>query len=118
MTDTLTLSQRMTHEYVGAYSDLDQWVDLGTVELIAASEVEYTDPSDICEPTRQVRLVRVVPDLDAGATDKEIQDALEDTFSSSGCGHDFDCCGCRSYTATAEKAGKYWAVTITSSRNF
>lgn len=54
-----------------------------------------------------------------GMTAKEICRAIEDEFSSHGCSHEYDCCGCRSYTARVEHVkGSEFVLRITTSYNF
>jgi hypothetical protein len=120
---TLHLSKRTSHKYVGTYQHLDAWEDIpATAELIGEGEAEITDPEDMCEPTRQ-RLHYLVT-CDAMVVDeKDVRKALEDEHSSHGCAHDYDCCGCRSYTALAtrlmtELDKQLWQVEIASSRNY
>jgi len=64
------------------------------------------------------KFVLVQPD--EGVTTEEIKNALGDHFSAWGCAHEYDCCGCRSYTAhlVQELGHGYWRVLVSSSRNY
>jgi len=95
------LSVRVTHRYVGTYRHLDEWRDVGTATLTPA------------------RLVREAEDFDEGGTylrwatfprgqdiDASIR-AVEDVLTSSGCAHEWDCCGCPSvYTRVKHRHGR------------
>lgn len=114
MTDTLQL--RKTHKYVGSYKHLDEHEDIGT--YTQQSEIARTSPiflDDMTDPRTVTKFVSVV----SSHLNDVIRQALEDTFSSRGCAHEHDCCGCRSYSATASKVSAHlWCVVVSSSRNY
>lgn len=110
------LAIRETFKFVGAYQHEDTWRSIGSCEVYAG-EATCTDETDICEPHLQVNMVEV--QVDTRATRKDIKQALEQTFTKSGCAHEHDCCGCRSFYASAKHVGRnVYRLTITSSRNF
>jgi hypothetical protein len=113
-----TLSLRLTHTYVGTYQHLDKWEDLGTVDEIGTRELPPSeeDKADMTEPLGRELFALVKSE----APEDQIRRALEDTYTSQGCAHDYDCCGCRSFSATDVKrvTGDLWRVEIHSSRNY
>lgn len=144
------LELRLTHGYVGTYKHLDKWLHLGTIDVIGTRELPL-DPAedDITEPkgTEVFALIKIDPDSadffnrwinspesktpeaidDKNAFDKwvtqQIATALMDTYSSHGCAHEHDCCGCRSYSASnatrvARGERDLWRVEVHSSRNY
>lgn len=117
------LSIRKTHKYVGTYRYLDEWEDIGIIELMGQRvlSVDYEDP---CEYTVTEKIVRVTCD---GVQPKEkIEQALRDTYTSHGCAHEYDCCGCWSTHVTGVKEqfpsasglARIYTVTTSSSRNY
>jgi hypothetical protein len=111
------LQLRKTHRYVGTFQHEDEWEDVGTFRIIARGEVIDGAEDDYCEPTSQVLIAEV--DAKDGIASREIKTALENSHTRAGCHHEWDCCGCRSYHATAEHIGGVtWRITVTSSRNF
>lgn len=111
-----TLALRRTHGYVGTYRHLDKWEDIGTIEMLSSATVN-TDEEDHCEPMRTTH--HVIVDAQ-GMGNRMIVKALRDHFSVSGCAHEHDCCGCRSYYAgkIKRRTGDLWCVEVDSSRNF
>lgn len=109
------LEKRVTHGYVGTYKYLDKWEFVGEFEEIGAKDLP-TDGTDHTEPLSQLVYVLVKSDK----PDSEIRQALHDHYTSWGCAHEYDCCGCRSYQAGDEKrvTGDLWQVTVNSFRNF
>jgi len=133
------LSLRLTHTYVGTYAHLDKWAEIGTLDVIGLQDwtIEAENEQGDCsnEPQRTVAFVRVTeapelhemwiecahdPRLDYSAwANRTVARALRDTYSRHGCAHEHDCCGCRSFSAEAERySGDVWRVTINSSRNY
>lgn len=92
------LSRRVTHRYVGAYDHFDEWEPVATYEVRAQGTLtppSGDDDADPCDPWTEVLHLRVLPE--PGQTPATIADAICDQFTKAGCGHDYDCCGCRSY---------------------
>jgi len=114
------LNLRKTRKYVGTYKHLDDWETIGTYQVEASQAIEpeetNDDWEDPCEPTKTVRFVKVKSD----SSTEDIKQALKDIFTIQGCGHEFDCCGCRSWQAReVEYLGKeYWRLIVTSYRNY
>lgn len=110
------LELRLTHRYVGEYQHLDDWSELGRFDVLAHSIV-ITDDEDICEPQRETLLV-CVETYQPEPKDR-IELALAQSNTAWDCGHEYDCCGCRSYSAQAKHLGhNRYEVTIDSSRNY
>ena len=86
------LSRRMTHRYVGTYRHLDKWRDIGTATLTPQREVDPGNGYD--EGGTYIRWATLPKGIDRDAACR----ALEDTMSQWGCAHEYDCCGCASYT--------------------
>lgn len=114
---------RETFKFNAAYRDLDSWIGIGTFKVIAATTVDCNDEleegeePDFCEPQRTTMLVCADTSEPRPLTD--VCQALEQEFSGSGCTHEYDCCGCRSYHAHAMYLGKNrYEVVVSSSRNY
>lgn len=52
------------------------------------------------------QVMRVIAYGFKGMTSAEVCRAIEDEFSSHGCAHTYDCCGCASYSARCRYTGK------------
>ena len=119
MESFVALERRDTHKYVGEYQHLDEWTQLGRVREVMRGEPTYPDGNNYEDSYKVELLVKVELHEDADASDDEVKLALADVYTSVGCGHEYDCCGCRSFWADAEhlKDDK-WLVTISSSRNY
>lgn len=116
------LAIRETHKYVGTYSHLDEWRSIGSFEQIGHKVLprNEAEESDMCEPISEQHFVQVSIYEDEQATVKDIETALLDHFTKQGCHHEWDCCGCRSYSASqaVNLGGPIWRVDVESSRNF
>lgn len=118
-----SLEIRKTHKYVGTYRHMDEWETIGTIEDMG-QRVLSVDDDDPCEYTVRERIVRIR--CDEVQPDERIERALRDTYTSHGCAHEYDCCGCWSHHVTdvvdqfpAHKGTtRVYAVTIASSRNY
>ena len=114
---TELLEIRRTRRYVGTYRHLDRWDRVGTLRRVQ-THVRDIDPEDPCEPLEHQHIVCV--EADRGVPSDQIEAALRDHYSSAGCAHEWDCCGCRSFYAesvTRLDRSRY-AVRVLSSRNF
>ena len=116
-----TLEIRKTHGYVGTYRDLDQWETIGTFKVLGEGPITWkdVDEEDYCYAGTRVYVVSVESD----ARHDDIRRALQDQYSSHGCAHEHDCCGCISTYATATKQSDrlddtQWIVIVTSTRNY
>lgn len=113
----MELLKRKTHKYVGTYQHLDEWDEIGeTTEL--SRKIVCEDTSEIEHPITEE--AHVLVDAPKGTLPSDIRSALMDSYTMSGCHHEWDCCGCRSYRATEAKrvTGRLWCVRISSSRNY
>lgn len=118
-----TLKKRMTFKYVGAYNYLDEWQDVAVYKEIGFRALPVEHENDLTEPRCCEVFVLVSKKTgDVG----DIKNALFDTYSKSGCGHDYDCCGCRSYSVDSvervcgsdEEPVSVWRVEVHSSLNY
>jgi hypothetical protein len=91
------LERRLTHRYVGTYRHLDRWRSLGGVARITPyREVDAGNGYD--EGGTYVRWATLPRGVDRDAACR----ALEDALSRWGCAHEYDCCGCASYTTRVQ----------------
>ena len=112
-----TLKIRRSHSYVGTWKHLDKHDTVGAYETLS-SKSWISDPEDYCEPMTHKHIVRVK--REPGVPLRDIKNALYDEFSAWGCDHEYDCCGCRSYSTNSVRKlmnGTY-LVVVHSSRNF
>lgn len=114
--DKLNLSRRLTHKYVGAWKHLDSWEFIATAKKtpwVVVEQPEDFDGTTICDAWVT---------LPAGADRKNraiVARALEDTLSSHGCSHEWDCCGCASYRAEVVlRRGRRMLVRSYMTRNY
>ena len=114
-----SLEIRKTHKYVGSCKDLDEHEHIGEFEIEASHTAinELPEP-DPCEPQTTVHFVRVY--CDKGVRLNQKVQALKDYFTSVGCSHEYDCCGCRSYWCNDVEVlrNDCFRLVVTSSRNF
>ena len=90
--NTHPLSLRLTRCYVGTFRHLDSWRDLGEAKVTPGRMVEPGNGHD--EGPTYIRWATLPPGVDRDAACR----ALVDTLSRWGCSHEWDCCGCASYT--------------------
>lgn len=111
--ETLHLSTRLTHRYVGTYKHLDRWQNVGPVRLTPGRVVAESNGYD--EGNTYVRWATVPR---GQSVDKTVR-ALEDTLSSHGCAHEWDCCGCASYsTRVIHRHGRRLVLKTSVSYNY
>jgi hypothetical protein len=115
---TQYLERRLTHKYRSAYKHLDASETIGAFTTIAKSDLMHSDDEeDYCESTFQSLFVEV--EMHELLPLKVYIDALSDHYSSAGCGHSWDCCGCRSFHGWASHLkDNLYRVDVSSSRNF
>lgn len=89
----LYVSLRLTHRYVGTYKHEDKWRDLGRVKVTPARVTQ--EPRDYDDGGAYVRWATLPSGL-SREDRRELMRGLEDTLTSQGCSHEYDCCGCRS----------------------
>lgn len=122
MNQTLTntyweaLEVRITHKYVGTWRHLDEWRSIGS--MVELSRYELNAEDDFTEPATTAILVKV--EYGKGVTYKQVFQALDSHYSSAGCDHEHDCCGCRSYDCDEwhRLDKQFCIVVVSSSRNF
>lgn len=123
-----TLSLRESRKYVDSYRHLDEHRRIGTVTVMQHS-AQLTDDNDPCEPTRTILLVNVMVDNSDHSKplvfNGDIKQALRDTFTAWGCGHEYDCCGCWNTSVTDvvplrsdENPAQHWIVIQSSIKNY
>jgi len=111
----INLSLRCTNGYELGYASLDEWRDIGSAKLLAPRNIRSDYEYYTQDLTRRLIVSR---DVAARYSADEIQRAINDTLSHSGCRHEHDCCGCVSYYASAIRVrGREYLVKIHSTRN-
>jgi hypothetical protein len=133
MAQMIYVRPRLTHGYVGTYRHLDKWGDEVQAKQLAARKIPAWTRLAMSAGVRHGRNAdHVNVDMSDGPTyvsrviaPRNLQDrkafirALEDEFSSWGCAHSHDCCGCASYSATARHArGREYVLKIQVSYNY
>lgn len=135
-----SLELRVTQRYVGTYQHLDQWETLAIAKVLGTRKV--FDPEQVTRRWYKARglskaeirhqMARYYQDASEGQTvvfyvvvkhkpgqRDDIMQAIHDSFSRRGCAHEWDCCGCASYSATATHyRGNEFKVEVTTSYNF
>lgn len=129
--ERITLRKRITHSYVGDYSHLDQWEEIGTATIMEKSDFyDESDEENHDGCMSHFRLVKVEVEKGSGHGEETISTALADSFSFGGCACSHDCCGCRTgHVTQAERCQllnyghngepyQVWMVLIHSSQNY
>lgn len=88
----INLSIRLTHRYVGTHAHNDRWDFLGDLKVTPARVVDAGNGIDDAGTVVRYARIRRSDDF------RLLQRAIEDTMSRHGCSHDYDCCGCASYS--------------------
>jgi hypothetical protein len=115
MAHTITLSRRETFRYVGKHRDLDRWKPVGIAKVLPARQVRAPEPENFDDGGRFL-LRATIP---AGQEPKASAIALRDLYTSQGCSHEWDCCGCRSTYATVRRLSRReFAVFVDVSFNY
>lgn len=98
----------------------EYWV--GEVWIKAAGLMKSNDPkdlSDLTQPESMVYEVIIKPDPEMAHL---IKPAMYTFFSKNTCDHEYDCCGCRSYSVsglfTMPYADDEYMVVVSSRRNY
>lgn len=113
MSKIIHLERRTSHRYVGTYQHLDSWVDVGKAKVLAPRKVEDGNGYD---EVGTYLLRAIIP---AGQDAEQSRRALQDHFTSEGCSHDYDCCGCLSTRAHARQvASRAFSIRVRYSRNY
>jgi len=112
----LHLRRRLTHSYVGTWKHLDSWEYICTVKMTPWVVVEQ--PEDFDDATVCHAWVTLPQGADRKNRDLAIR-AIEDTLSSHGCSHEWDCCGCASYRVeVVRRQGRRVLVSSRMTRNY
>lgn len=95
-----TAALRLTHNYVGTYAHLDDWKSLEGYPKISEFIRETGEGNGLDDGGVYLRWVRLPGQLSRKQRDEMVR-AIEDSHSSRGCAHEYDCCGCASYRTEA-----------------
>jgi hypothetical protein len=119
------LDIRITNKYKDAYRHLDQEERIGNTETLRIVERHVDEEHG--ESGSNLLFIRIQLDEDPGfPVDRQmIKDAIYNTYSYHGCGHEHDCCGCISQTVNRMKRlrvnnfgdTEVWAVSVSWYRN-
>ena len=112
-----TLELRLTHVYADTWRNEDEWKAIGEFE-VTYTERWVKKGGDIQEPMKVIHSIHVQSE----ASVEEISKALQETFTMTGCTHEYDCCGCRSYHAKkpirVSDDSTVWTLEVNSWRNY
>ena len=121
MAQRIIIEKRVTHKYVGKWRHLDQWRDAISAPARALPRRLVAVPggdADHSEGPTHVHRFR----LPAGLTRRQRDDAargLRDMYTSHGCSHEYDCCGCSShYARVIHRAGRDVVLAVGTSYNY
>jgi hypothetical protein len=115
----IDLEIRLSHSYVGTWKHLDRWHSIGSAVEIGTEELpREEDLEDPCDPQSHRVFLKVATDDPQPA--RRIKGAIIDVYTSHGCDHEYDCCGCRSFSCDEVKheGGPIWSAVVSSSRNY
>ena len=114
---TGALRVRETHDYVGTFAHLDRWSDVGGYVMLSGRPLPTGDDADgsLLPGLAVTLLVEAEGDVD----DATLERAIVDSFTSRGCAHEWDCCGCTSTSVDSARRvrGDVWAFDIGRSSN-
>lgn len=98
---SVRIEKRVTNKYRDAWRHLDTWKELGYIVLTNQRVVEEGNNYD--EGNTYVQFCRIP----AGANVRELIQGIRETMGSrSRCRHEYDCCGCASYSVTVKRYGR------------
>lgn len=113
MSQLVHVQERLTHRYNDDYAHLDNWRYLGRVKVLGGREVE---PDNGYDEAGAYLMHAVAP---RGLDPKAVRQALRDSFTRSGCSHEYDCCGCvSSYARVRQITPRTFSVLVRSYRNY
>ena len=116
--EALHLELRLTHRYVGTYSHLDEWRSFGAAPA-RLTPPKMVDPGNGYDEGGTYLRWATLPRLPRRADRADAARALEDTLSSWGCHHEYDCCGCASYrTRVLRRKGRRVLLRTTVGYNY
>lgn len=112
MRERHVLDIRETYNYRDYWSYMDRWTNIGSYTVLTS---KHRDRDTGNAERSSIFIVCV----DSTAKEEDILHGLDDSFTSSHCTHEYDCCGCRSFHGEAKRInGKFYAVRQTSSCNW
>lgn len=97
--EVVGISKRTTHKYRDGWSHEDRWQYLGALKLTPAKVTEEGNRYD--DGDTYVRFARI-PNISSKGF-KLLKRGIQDTMGGSRCRHEFDCCGCASYSVKVER---------------
>lgn len=105
---------RLTNCYVGSYDHMNEHRYVFTGRVVPGKVLESGNGYD--ESRVQLFLVRVPA---GSANPRDDFRAIRDTFTKSGCHHEYDCCGCASrYPSVKRVSRREYSVRLTISWNY
>jgi hypothetical protein len=111
--EKINLAKQLTHHYVGTYSHLDKWRDVGTAVLTPEKVVREGESFD--DGGTYIRWATLPRGQNRDASVR----ALVDSLSRHGCAHEWDCCGCASWsTRVLHRHGRRVVLKTTVSFNY
>jgi hypothetical protein len=115
MARKVSIEIRKTHKYVGSYQHLDDWEALPErVKQLGGKGYPPDDDTDYSDGGKFVFRVVAPRSLDP----KKVMQALRDTYTSQGCAHQRDCCGCESRRASVTRIRRSNEYRVTQSISF
>lgn len=116
--EAVHLELRLTHRYVDTYSHLDEWRSFGAAPA-RLTPPKMVDPGNGYDEGGTYLRWATLPRLPRRADRADAARALEDTLSSWGCHHEYDCCGCASYrTLVVRSKGRRVLLRTTVGYNY
>jgi hypothetical protein len=111
----ITLERNLTRKYALGWASCDEWQELGEAKLLPPNNVRQDEKEGTANWTQRLIVSHRVADRHLQS---EILEAINDTFTSSRCTHEYDCCGCISYHAWGQRVGaREYLINFYSSRN-
>lgn len=95
--ELIGIRKRNTFKYRDGWSYEDSWSFLGDLKVTPAKQVREGNGYD--EGGVFIRYARIRNSDDF----KLLKRGIEDTMSHSGCQHEYDCCGCASYSTRVKR---------------
>lgn len=133
MKTAICIESRQTSRYVQGYAHLDAWAQVCNARTTAPRVVALPDEEEASDGGSTALLVVLTPTELSAARNahrrlvgqnklsftKWMNRAIEETLSGGGCGHEYDCCGCASYYAEANRTKRReFSVIVRRSYNY
>lgn len=116
----INVQRRMTHTYVGTFAHLDEWAHLGMLLVTPGRQVDEPEKrwEDPAHGGSYMRWARLPAGLSKAQRNEWVR-SLEASLSRWGCHHEWDCCGCASYsTRVAHRKGRDITLMTVVSYNY